>query len=80
MSMVDLRVVRSTFPRALYLDMARLTTRGLIWRSSPTSFQAWLRVSNILDGGRGAGIVNNDGGIERGAGRWAQSCSTMPAQ
>ena len=30
MSMVALRVVRSTLPRALYLDMARLTTRGLM--------------------------------------------------
>ena len=29
MAMVALRVVRSTLPRALYLDMARLTTRGL---------------------------------------------------
>src|SRR5947208_2483947 len=27
---------------------ARFTTRGLIWRSRPTSFHAWLRVSNIL--------------------------------
>ena len=30
MAMVALRVVRSTLPRALYLDMARLTTRGLM--------------------------------------------------
>ena len=30
MAMVALRVVRSTLPRALYLDMARLTTRGLV--------------------------------------------------
>jgi hypothetical protein len=30
MSMVALRVVRSVLPRALYLDMARLTTRGLV--------------------------------------------------
>ena len=29
MAMTALRVVRSTLPRALYLDMARLTTRGL---------------------------------------------------
>src|SRR5271166_5736478 len=29
---------------------ARLTTRGLIWRSRPTSCQAWLRVSNIFGG------------------------------
>ena len=29
MAMVALRVVRSTLPLALYLDMARLTTRGL---------------------------------------------------
>jgi len=29
MSMVALQLVRSTVPRALYLDMARLTTRGL---------------------------------------------------
>ena len=30
MSMVVLRVVRSTLPLALYLDMARLTTPGLM--------------------------------------------------
>ena len=30
MVMAVLRVARSTFPRALYLDMARLTTRGLV--------------------------------------------------
>ncbi len=30
MAMVALRVARSTLPRALYLDMARLTTRGLV--------------------------------------------------
>ena len=30
MAMVALRVERSTLPLALYLDMARLTTRGLI--------------------------------------------------
>jgi hypothetical protein len=30
MSMVALYVVLSTFPLALYLDMARLTTRGLM--------------------------------------------------
>ena len=30
MSMVALRVVRSMVPRALYLDIARLTTRGLV--------------------------------------------------
>ena len=30
MAMVGLRVARSTLPRALYLDMARLTTRGLM--------------------------------------------------
>ena len=30
MVMVALRVVRSTLPLALYLDMARLTTRGLV--------------------------------------------------
>jgi len=29
MAMVALRVVRSTLPLALYLDMARLTARGL---------------------------------------------------
>jgi len=29
MAMVALQVVRSTLPLALYLDMARLTTRGL---------------------------------------------------
>ena len=29
MAMLALRVVRSTLPLALYLDMARLTTRGL---------------------------------------------------
>ena len=30
MAMVALRVARSTVPRALYLDMARLTARGLM--------------------------------------------------
>jgi hypothetical protein len=30
MVMVALQVVRSTVPVALYLDMARLTTRGLV--------------------------------------------------
>ena len=30
MVMVALRVVRSALPRALYLDMARLTTRGQV--------------------------------------------------
>jgi glutamate-1-semialdehyde aminotransferase len=30
MSMVALQAVRSTLPRALYLDMARLTARGLM--------------------------------------------------
>jgi len=29
MAMVAVRVVRSTLPLALYLDMARLTARGL---------------------------------------------------
>ncbi len=36
---------------------ARLTTCGLIWRSRPTSCQAWLRVSNIFWGIFGAGIA-----------------------
>jgi hypothetical protein len=30
MVMIALRVARSTLPLALYLDMARLTTRGLV--------------------------------------------------
>ena len=37
---------------------ARLTTRGLICLSSPTSFQAWLRVSNIFGGVLGIGIAH----------------------
>ena len=40
---------------------ARLTTRGLIWRSRPTSFQAWLRVSNIFGGVLGIGMASHDG-------------------
>ena len=35
MAMVALRVVRSTLPRALYLDMARLTARGLTRSGRP---------------------------------------------
>src|ERR1700720_641604 len=41
---------------------ARLTARGLIWRSRPTSCQAWLRVSNIFGGVLGIGMsLANDG-------------------
>jgi hypothetical protein len=39
MSMVALRVVRSTLPLALYRDMARLTTRGLM-HSPPGEHEA----------------------------------------
>ena len=46
---------------------ARLTTRGMTWRSRPTSRQAWLRVSNSFGGVRGAGTYPNDGVRGRGS-------------
>ena len=70
MAMTALRVVRSTLPRALYLDMARLTTRGLtrsrlpgirLARTSQPIFPA-RSVAGQRDAGREDDLV--PGGVE----------------
>ena len=54
MAMVALRVARSTLPLALYLDMARLTTRGVI-RSRPGGIRLARTSQPIVPARRAAG-------------------------
>ena len=67
MAIVALRVARSTLPRALYLDMARLTTRGLVReagdpRSGLDSAAGWAvlavfdDLAHIVDAGIAGGV------------------------
>ena len=58
MAMVAVRVVRSTLPLALYLDMARLTARGLtqgsgVFRTYPVlcSLRWWGGIAQVVDAG-----------------------------
>ena len=67
MSMVALRVVRSVLPRALYLDMARLTTRGLV-----RSRRAGVRCQDGLADGP-CQVGGGAGGDARGRTTWSRA-------